>query len=309
MRAAVNVVHSTAPYYGIVLVMAVQIFLAGLKFDRVASFASASWALTLIPSMLVGSLGFLFCLLALAVRLRYRIGTAAMSGLSPSMRVTVRLVSHPAQLFFGFLASTAFLLSPILISIRADSVAPISWWVALAPVMVFLACCCVVPGRLICSRRVSFIWLAVGGPLFLLITLILVAAKLEGAIEAEWCILFVPWWVSEVFFLCAAVGLCLFANKAVVGWVLSICCVVYVTCMIVIRTLLCANLGSRDGCTTDGQPVSFPIGVVFVPLYLVLLLTFNGLIFVTNHLPPPPDGDEDAETLDDVDELGFARKT
>eukprot|EP01122_Echinamoeba_exundans_P014757 TRINITY_DN6743_c0_g1_i1.p1 TRINITY_DN6743_c0_g1~~TRINITY_DN6743_c0_g1_i1.p1 ORF type:complete len:1327 (-),score=168.94 TRINITY_DN6743_c0_g1_i1:211-4191(-) len=308
MRAAVNVVHSTVPYYGIVFVFAIQIFLAGLKFDRVASFASASWALTLLPTMFLGCLSLSLCLLALAVRLRYRIGTAAMSGLSPSMRVTVRLVSRPAQLFFGFLVSTAFLLTPALISIRADAVAPISWWVALAPLMVFLACCCIVPGRLICSRRVSFIWLALGGPLFLLIKLILVAAKLEGAIEAEWCILFVPWWVSEVFFLCAAVGLCLFANKAVVGWVLSICSVVYITCMIVIRTLLCANLGSRDGCTTDGQPVSFPIGVIFVPLYLVLLLTFNGLIFVTNHLPPTSNSDSDGEMLDDVDELGFARK-
>lgn len=89
------------------------------------------------------------------------------------------------------------------------------------------------------------------------------------------------------------------------------CCAVYITCMIVIRTLLCANFAVRDGCTLDGQPIAFPFGVVFIPLYIILLVAFNGLVFVTKHVPTDPAVDEglgNAPAAQDLDQLGFANE-
>lgn len=280
--------------------MALQAFLAGLKIDGAGAVASIPWIVVFLPTLLVGLVGLILCFLATMLRCKYRIGKAALEGLAPRMQLTVRTVSRPARLGFLWVVALAFFLTPILLSARIDIAnASLSWWVALAPLFALLLSIAFIPARLLCSRRVSFVWLAAGLPLFLLINLVLAAAKLESLIQLDWCYLFVPWWISEIFLLCAAVGFCLFANKAVVGWVLSICCTVYIACMVILRTLLCANLGSRDGCFVGGQPLSFPATIVFIPIYIVLLISFNGIVFVSKHIPTP---DNSAATDDENDD-------
>lgn len=197
LRSAVHAIHSTSPFYVAIFLVALQAFLVGLKLDGVSPLSVASWGLLFVPLLVLAVCGLIICIAATTIRLKYRIGHAILSGLSQSMQVTVKTVSRPLRLIFIWLAALAFVFTPTLLSLKLDWKLSVSWWIVMLPVFILLIALAIVPIRLVFSRKHSFIWFAGGGPLFLFGTLLAVVAKLDAGLEIEWCILFVPWWLSE----------------------------------------------------------------------------------------------------------------
>jgi len=157
-----------------------------------------------------------------------------------------------------------------LLSAKLDSVQIVqnwSWWAIYSPLFYLCILVTVLPFVMIAKR--GWVWSGFWG-IFLVVsydlTILLIIAKLEQNISGDWCLIFLPWWISDVFALVCAVSLCMELHTLRLGWCITVIYAGYMASIITFRSLLCVNLGS-----VCGDPIGYSYNLIFISFHIFIL--------------------------------------
>jgi len=109
-------------------------------------------------------------------------------------------------------------------------------------------------------------------------TICLCVARIEGQVIEDWCLLFLPWWISDVFALVLVISMCMELHSAHSGWILTLIYAGYVSCSITFRSLLCVNLGS-----VCGDPITYSYNLILINVHIFVIFFGVPLILLVRH--------------------------
>jgi len=255
-------VQTTFPYYLFLALLDAAVFLTGLKLDGYINWSyfvvfGPLWAVDAV--LLAVTIFVMGCWISQSPILE-----SALKKTFPS--VTSRYSSLGIVTFL-----LACVLCPVLLAMKLEGVPYVSslnWWIILLPLLYISAVLTVFPLTLIQQR--GWVWSLFWCVALLLSydsTLLLVIAKLEGSIGGDFCLVFLPWWISDVFALVCAVSCCIELRSARLGWCITIIYAGYMISVITFRSLLCVNLG-----VVCGDPVAYSYTLIFITLHIFLFL-------------------------------------
>jgi len=170
----------------------------------------------------------------------------------------------------------AYLISTILLSfdcftiflaLKLDEIINWGWWVVSIPLIIFLVVTSAVP--IILMIRKGRIW-SIFWSFFLClsidITCTMVISKLAQSIKVDWCLLFLPWWISDIFALVCAICMCMEHHSKRAGWLVTAVFCLYLTSSVSFRSLMCVNLS--NSC---GDPISHPLTLILLSFHVFLV--------------------------------------
>jgi len=254
--------RTTILHYVFIFLLSAAVYLIGLKLD---GYVNVPWVVVLVPFWIVsaGLAVVAACVIAFwcnrAPELR-----AALSRTFPVV------LSRWANILILSMIFCAFLF-PVLLTARLDAfrhTEKLSWWIVTTPLLYICIVVTVSPIKSLIKNGWSWssFWI-----MFLVlsydITICLSIAKLEKILDGDWCLLFLPWWISDVFALVCAVSLCMELRSARLGWCVTVIYTGYMASIITFRSLMCVNLG-----TVCGDPVAYSYNLIFISLQVFLFI-------------------------------------
>lgn len=260
--------RTTVPFYIVLFLISMLVFLSGLKLD---GYLTWSWRKLFFPLWIID----LFMLSLSFFLLSYwgtknKIYKRAFCRVFPTM-------SHPLATPFIVIASICMVVFTVLIVLKLDEVSPfayLNWWCICAPLLVLNFLVMTPPIYMIVTRgwKWSYFWGIFFGGSYLF-TLCLIIARTSGHIHGDWCLLFLPWWISDVFALVLCISMCMELHSTQTGWILTLLYSGYLSCSITFRSLLCVNLGS-----VCGDPVTYSYNLIFIIVHIFVI--FFGVPFI-----------------------------
>jgi len=254
--------RTTAPYYFILFLISSMTYLLGLKLD---AYISWPWYFVFGPVWI-----FDFILVMLLLCLLY-FWIDRSQELRSAIQRTFPLALNPIA--SGIIVSIVIsvLLFTALLSSKLDNILIVgswSWWVIHSPFIYLCVLATAAPITLLIKR--GWVWSCFWA-IFLVVsfdlTILLSIAKLENQISGDWCLIFLPWWISDVFALVCAVSLCMELHSSRLGWCVTILYSSYMSSIITFRSLLCVNLG-----TVCSDPVAYSYNLIFIALHVFIFI-------------------------------------
>ena len=256
------ILRSTIPYYFLLFFISGQVYVLGLKLDK---YIDVSWFVVFSPLwllsasyLLIGSL-IIFGWFHLS-QVEFR---GAISRTFPFLLSKIKSAIILSLLLFAIIFF-------VLLSFKLDKMYlnEASWWLVCAPLLYICLILTLSPIYSLIKNGWSWsaFWL-----IFLTsaydLTLVLILLKLESVLSGDWCLLFLPWWISDVFALVSAVSLCMELKSSRLGWSLTIIYSAYMASIITFRSLLCVNLGS-----TCSDPVGYSWNLILITLQIFIFI-------------------------------------
>lgn len=142
-----------------------------------------------------------------------------------------------------------------------------NWWAVLSPGIALGVLSLAIPSWVFFRPfRWSGFWFVLFISLCVL-SFLLGIGRLQGNLTSDWCVILLPYWISDIFALICAISFCIELRTWSRGCGVSIACGLYLGCAITFRTLVCVNWG--DYCSASSQ---YQYSGVFVPIHLMIAL-------------------------------------
>jgi len=251
---------TTSPYYFILFLCSFITYLMGLKLD---AYINWPWYLVFIPVWLLDIL----LLTVVGTLLYFWISSHNTPELKVGFqRVFPMLSSAPTKLVLVTVLCS-FVTFSVLVSCKLDNLIFSSWWIIFLP---FFVICLIVTLNPVWTIRKGWNWASFWSILLAVsydIALLVIVAKLENQVQGDWCLLFLPWWISDIFALVRAVSLCIELHTTKINWIVTMTYGGYMSCSMTFRSLLCVNLGA-----VCGDPTAYSYNLIFTSLQTFILL-------------------------------------
>eukprot|EP01116_Phalansterium_solitarium_P010323 TRINITY_DN2498_c0_g1_i1.p1 TRINITY_DN2498_c0_g1~~TRINITY_DN2498_c0_g1_i1.p1 ORF type:complete len:987 (+),score=306.46 TRINITY_DN2498_c0_g1_i1:100-3060(+) len=255
--------NTTLPFYAVLVVLAAQVYAIGLKLDN---YISLQWHVVFTPLWVFDVIVVLF-----SVLLVYFIVSFKSLPFDRAVRRLFPFVATQHGCLFLFIVCLLWLPSGLFLAQKLDEVGRVAqwpWWAVFAPFFCILTLVAFLPSTLLIVWRRwiwSVFWLSFVG-LSYLTAVVMAVAKLEFGVPVnDWCVVFLPWWVSDVFALITTICVCRELASPKLGWGVALLYMGYEAAVITLRSLLCVNL---EG--TCGDPVNYSYTLIFLALQFLL---------------------------------------